>query len=265
MKLFDPDGPLMTAMSKFADIVLCNLLFVLFCLPVFTIGASLTALYTCMLQLVYEEDKDNGLIFRDFWQAFRRNFKQATVLWLICLLVIVFLAAYYWVVQSLAGAYGKVYMVTFYLLVFVFLCGFIYIFPLQARFENTVRNTLKNAWLLSIAALPWTLLSLLLFVAAVYVSFVMNPSAVDTFVYLWAACGFALLAYLQCFFIRKAFQKFGSEALSQKTVQSDGAVFIDEEHRDRDVMVQESSYSDPNWNRREDIVGPDKPQKKRRR
>ena len=93
----------------------------------------------------------------------------------------------------------------------------------------------------------------------------MNPAAVDTFVYLWAACGFALLAYLQCFFIRKAFQKFGSEALSQKTVQSDGAVFIDEEHRDRDVMVQESSYSDPNWNRREDIVGPDKPQKKRRR
>ena len=65
--------------------------------------------------------------------------------------------------------------------------------------------------------------------------------------------------------IRKAFQKFGNEALSQKTVQSDGAVFIDEEHRDRDVMVQESSYSDPNWNRREDIVGPDKPQKKRRR
>ena len=85
LPVFDPDGPLMTAMSKFADIVLCNLMFVLFCLPVFTVGASLSALYTCMLQLVYEEDKDNGLIFRDFWQAFRRNFKQATVLWLICL------------------------------------------------------------------------------------------------------------------------------------------------------------------------------------
>ncbi len=265
MKLFDPDGPLMTAMSKFADIVLCNLMFVVFCLPIFTIGASLTALYTCMLQLVYEEDKDNWLIFRDFWQAFRRNFKQATLLWLVCLLVIVFLTAYYWVASSLAGAYGKVYMVTFYVLVFLFLCGFIYIFPLQARFENSVRNTLRNAWLLSIAALPWTVLSLLLVAAAVYVSFVMNPDAVNTFTYLWGACGFSLIAYLQAFFIRIAFHKFGPEALREKTAQAEGAVFTDEEHRADDVMVQESVYSDPNWNRREDIVGPDKPQKKRKK
>ncbi len=264
MKIFDPDGPLMTAMSKFADIVLCNLMFVLFCLPVFTVGASLTALYTCMQQLVYEEGKDNGLIFRDFWLAFRRNFKQATVLWLICLLIILFLAAYYWVAQSLAGTFGKVYMVTFYLLVFLFLCGFLYIFPLQARFENTVGNTLRNAWLLSVAALPWTVLNRLLVLAAVYVSFVMNPAAVDLFVYLWAACGFALIAYLQSFLFRKAFLKFGPEALREKTSQADGAVFTDEEHRADDVMVQESAYSDPNWNRREDIVGPDKPQKKRR-
>ena len=265
MRLFDPDGPLMTALSKFADIVLCNLMFVFFCLPIFTVGASLTALFTCMQQLVYEENKDNGLIFRDFWQAFRRNFKQATILWLICLLIIVFLAAYYLVVQSLAGAYGKIYQVTFYLLVLLFLFGFLYIFPLQARFENAVRNTLRNAWLLSVAALPWTVLSLLLVVAAVYVSFVMNPAAVDTFVYLWAACGFALIAYLQSFFIRRAFLKLGPEALSGKTERAEGSVFTDEEHRDHDVMTQESSYSDPNWNRREDIVGPDKPRKRRRR
>ena len=265
MRLFDPDGPLMTALSKFADIVLCNLMFVLFCLPVFTVGASLTALHTCMQQLVYEEGKDNGLIFRDFWQAFRRNFKQATVLWLICLLVILFLAAYYWVVRSLAGIYGRVYMVTFYLLVMLFLFGFLYIFPLQARFENSVRNTLRNAWLLSVAALPWTVLSLLLVVAAVYVSFVMNPDAVNTFTYLWAACGFALIVYLQSFFIRRAFLKFGPEALSEQSTQSEGAVFTDEEHRSDNIMIQESAYSDPNWNRREDIVGPDRPQKKRRR
>ena len=265
MRFFDPDGPLMTTLSRFADIVLCNLMFVLFCLPIFTVGASLTALFACMQQLVYEEGRDNGLIFRDFWLAFRRNFKQATILWLICLLIIVFLAAYYWVVQSLAGAYGKVYQVTFYLLVLLFLFGFLYIFPLQARFENAVRNTLRNAWLLSVAALPWTVLSLLLVVAAVYVSFVMNPAAVDTFVYLWAACGFALIAYLQSFFIRRAFLKLGPEALNEKTERAEGSVFTDEEHRDHDVMAQESSYSDPNWNRREDIVGPDKPQKRKKR
>lgn len=265
MRIFDPDGPLMTALGKFADIVLCNLMFCVFCLPVFTIGASLTALFTCMQQLVYEENRGDGLIFRDFWLAFKKNFRQATVLWLICLLLIAFLAAYYWVTQFMAGAYGRVYQTTFYLLALVFLFGFVYLFPLQARYENTVKNTLRNAWLLSVAALPWTVLSLLVPAVIVYVSFIMNPGAADLFLYLWGVCGFGLIAYLQSFFIRMAFNKLSPEAARRKTLQAEGAVFTDEEHRENDLMVQESAYSDPNWNRREDIVGPDKPKQGRRR
>ncbi len=265
MKIFDPDGPLMTAMGKFADIVICNLLFVLFCLPVITVGASLTALYTCMLRLVYEEPRADGLVIREFWGAFRRNFRQATALWLICLGAILFLGAYYWVVQFMAGASGRLYLMTFYLLTLLFLFGFLYLFPLQARFENTVGNTLRNAWLLSVAALPWTVLSVLLIAASVYVSFIMNPDAVNLFAYLWGACGFALIAYLQCFFLRKAFLKLGPEARLPRTARADGAVFTDEEHRAQDLMTQESSYSNPSWNRREDIVGPDRPQKRKRR
>jgi Predicted integral membrane protein len=265
MRLFDSDGPLVTAMSKFADIVLCNLMFVLFSLPVFTIGASLTALFTCMQRLIYEEDRDDGRIFLDFWLAFKRNFKQATLLWLICLLIILFLGAYYWTVQNLAGTYGKIYQVTFYFLTLIFLFGFLYVFPLQARYENTLKDTLRNAWLLSVAALPWTVLSLLLVVFAFYISFVMNPNAVAIFTYLWAVCGFALIAYLQSFFIRKAFNKLSPEVMKRKTLRAEGAVFTDEEHREQDLMLQESAYSNPGWNRREDIVGPDKPQKSRKR
>lgn len=265
MRIFDPDGPLMTALGKFADIVLCNLMFCVFCLPIFTIGASLAALFTCMQQLVYEEDRNDGLIFRDFWLAFKRNFRQATALWLICLLVIAFLTAYYWVTRFMAGGFGKVYQTTFYLLTLVFLCGFLYIFPLQARYENTVKNTLRNAWLLSVAALPWTVLSLLLVVATVYICFVMNPATVNLFVYLWGVCGFGLIAYLQSFLIRQAFKKLSPESSQRKTLRAEGAVFTDEEHREHDLMVQESAYSNPDWNRREDIVGPDKPKQKRRR
>ena len=265
MRFFDPEGPLMTALGKFADIVICNIMFCLFSLPVFTIGASLTALFACMQELVYEEDRNDGLIFRDFWRAFKRNFKQATILWLICLLIIAFLAAYYWITRFMVGSFGKVYQTTFYLLTLLFLFGFVYIFPLQARFENSVLNTLRNAWLLSVAALPWTVLSLLLVAAAVYISFIMNPATFDLFVYLWAVCGFGLIAYLQSFFHRQAFKKLSPEASQRKTLRADGAVFTDEEHGENDLMVQESSYSNPNWNRREDIVGPDKPKKNRRR
>lgn len=266
MRIFDQNGPLMNALGKLADIVFCNLMFIVFCVPVVTAGASLAALFTCMQALVYEDEKDDGLIFRDFWLAFKRNFRQATCLWLICLGLMAFLAAYYWVARFLAGGYGRVYMITFYALALIFLFGFLYIFPLQARFENTVKNTLRNAWLLSVAALPWTLLIIALLAACVYISFFMNPNAVSVFTYLWGVCGFGMMAYLTSFLFRKAFQKIGGETVKPKSDKAaEGAIFIDEAHREQDLMVSESSFSDPNWNRREDIVGEDKPKGGNRR
>ena len=266
LRIFDQNGPLMIALGKLADIVICNLMFIVFCLPVFTVGASLAALFSCMQELVYEEEKDDGLIFRDFWLAFKANFKQATALWLFCLVIIAFLGAYYWIARNLAGAYGRVYMITFYFLALIFLFGFLYLFPLQARYENTVKNTIRNAWLLSVGALPWTVLSIVVIIAAVYISFFMNPAAVDVFTYLWAVCGFGLIAYLDSFFFRKAFQKISPEVMKVKTRKpAEGAIFTDEEHQEQDLMVQESSFSDPNWNRREDILGEDKPKPRQKR
>lgn len=259
MRLFDPEGPLMVALSKLADIVICNVMFVLFSLPLFTIGASLTALYTCTLELVEDDAKDDGLIFRRFWVAFRDNFKQATLLWLICMLGIAFLGGYYWTVRSLTASLGRIYQITFYFLALLFFFGFLYIFPLQARFENKTWNTLRNAWLMSVAALPWTLLNLLLLVAAVYISFIMNPSAVEAFAYLWAVCGFALIAYLQSFLFRRAFRKISPAKLSQKGKAAEGAIFTDEEHLAQDLMApQEFSFSNPDWNRREDLFPEEK-------
>ena len=265
MRLFDPEGPLMTALSKLADIIICNLMFVLFSVPIITFGASLTALYTCMLRLAGDEERDDGLIFRSFWYAFRDNFKQATLLWLICLVGIAFLSAYYWTVRSLAASFGRIYQITFLVLVLLFFFGFLYLFPLQARYENSIRNTLRNAWLMSVAALPWTLLNLVLLAAAVYISFIMNPGAINTFAYLWAVCGFGLIAYLQSFLFLRAFRKLSPEQLSRKTQASEGAIFTDEEHRANDMMEpQESSYSNPDWNRREDLFPPEKKTAKHR-
>ena len=112
---------------------------------------------------------------------------------------------------------------------------------------------------MSIAALPWTLLNLVLLVAAIYVSFIMNPGAVEIFAYLWAVCGFGLIAYLQCFLFRRAFRTLSPEQLSQKSRTAEGAIFTDEEHQTEDLMApQESAYSNPDWNRRDDLFPPEK-------
>jgi amino acid permease len=137
----------------------------------------------------------------------------------------------------------------------LFLFGFQYLFPLQARYRNTIRNTWKNAWLLSIAALPWTLLSIALVIAAIYVSFFMNPNAVNLAVFLWGTLGFGIVAYTNSCFFQKAFQMIDPEKLEAKHEAPKEAIFTDEEHRTSDNFYQESSFSNPDWNRQDHTGG----------
>lgn len=252
MRLFNPDGALMGALGKLSDVVICNILFCLVCLPVVTIGASATALYSVMQDLI--DDKLDEMVLRAFWNAFRRNLRQATALWLLCLAFLVFLFFFYQVVVLLGGTLGRVYLVSFYILLFVFLTGFLYLFPLQARFQNKVRHTLRNAWLTALLALPWTLLVLLLDGAALYVSFFMNPLALQAAIFIWCAAGFGVVALLNSYIFRRVFAKIapGLYAPVPDAGRAGDAVFTDEAHRDQDLLVHESSYSDPNWNRREE-------------
>lgn len=248
MNLFDMNGPLMNALRTLANIFLCNLMFCLLSLPVFTVGASLTALYVCM-QAILEEDEDD-VIIKQFWNAFKENFRQATAIWLLCVLVFIFLGIYYLIILSLAGAAGKMYRISFFLMCIVFLFGFQYLFPMQARYRNTVKNTVKNAWLLSIAALPWTVLSILLAAGAVYISFFMDPASVNMSVFLWGMLGFGIVAYLNSFFFRRAFRLIDPAKMEVKSrAIPKEALFTDEEHRTTETFYQESAFSHPDWNR----------------
>ena len=217
MKLLDPEGPLMSALGTFADLAFCNILFCLFSLPLFTIGASASALYDCALSIV--EQREASFIAAQFWQAFRRNFRRATALWLILLVMALFLRAYSLAVDALNGDLQRLYRVTFLILSFFFLAGGQYVFPLQARFsrmesENAGKRkslwgVLKTAYFLSAATLPHTLGAAGISIVAVYVSFFMNPAALHTAVFLWAFAAFAVVAYLQSFLFIRAFRILG--------------------------------------------------------
>ena len=79
---FNMDNGLFRALGKLADLMLLNILFLVCSLPIFTIGASFTAMYYVTLKLAENEE---GYIARGFWKSFKQNFKQATIIWLILL------------------------------------------------------------------------------------------------------------------------------------------------------------------------------------
>lgn len=146
MKLFDVDGPLMAALNKLADLVFANLLFILFSLPVVTLGASLTALQTVVLALA--EDEENLVVRKRFWQAFRRDFKQSTLLWGIFAAAALILMGSNAAAQSMGGSLGRFYAVFLGALDILLAMAFLMAFPLQSRYPAPAqtKNPLPRKW-----------------------------------------------------------------------------------------------------------------------
>ena len=86
--LLNPESPAMRFLTKIGYTIILNLLWFLCSLPLFTIGASTTALYAVMQKLVRNEE--SGIVSA-FFTAFRQNFKQATKIWLVLLAALFFL------------------------------------------------------------------------------------------------------------------------------------------------------------------------------
>lgn len=203
MKLFELDGPLFAALNKLSDLVFANLLFLLFSLPVVTIGASLTALQTVVLALA---EGDEFVVRKRFWQAFRQQFLPATALWGVFLAAGLVLGGSYAAAQSLGGGLGSFYAVFLGALGILLALVFQLAFPLLSRRPAGALATLKTACLLAVVRLPCAAGMLLVTAAAVYLSFFMNPAVFGGALFLWLALGFALVAYCNAFLALRAFK-----------------------------------------------------------
>lgn len=201
------DNVVMRAMSKICDMVFLNVLWVICSIPVITVGASTAALYTVMLKIVRNEE---GYIFRSFFKAFKENFKQSTVIWLI----IAVFSVIWWVDYRIAGmmgaGIGDALRIIFLIVGFLLLSVTIYVFPLTARYENKISATFKNALILTIAKLPYTLLMAAVLVTAVLAS-LWNTMTLMLALPLWFLFGVSLIAWINSYLLRRVFAVFEQE------------------------------------------------------
>ena len=148
--LFTPDSRFMRYLNRLADLMILNLLFLLTSIPIFTIGASLTALYSVCFRLGTDRE---GSTFRDYFAAFKENFRQATSLFLLLLLWLMGTGGAA-VISCFMAGWMHCLFVPFAVLFIVVVLVASYVFPLLSRFENRTATTLKNAVLLSLGYLP---------------------------------------------------------------------------------------------------------------
>lgn len=207
MKPFNYDSPFMSFLTKCADLMILNLLWLLCCLPVVTIGASTTALYYCLLN----QDKEGApSVTRMFFSAFKSNFKKATLLWVVEAVVTEVAAINCWYFLGLVGDLPLLLRVLCLIPAAWLLMGASYLFPLQAQFENTVGRTLKNAMMISAAHLPTSLVVTVLNLVPGLIFYFSVELFLRTSV-IWALIGISAIAYLNTFLLKKVFRQYMPE------------------------------------------------------
>ena len=194
---FDPEGKLMDLLWKPIHIMFLNLLWVLFSLPIVTIGASTTALYSVFIKM---HNNKEGKIFRDFWDAFRTNFRQATVIWLILAAAAAVFTTDIVYFVKMGGLAGTVFAMVFLGLDVVLLTVSLYVFPMQAVFDNPIPTTMKSAAYLSVRHLGWTVVLLALAILTVLAVILYWP------VTAWFV--FGLCAFLSAWIFNRIFRRY---------------------------------------------------------
>ena len=198
--IFDPNGKMMELLWKPIHIMFLNLLWVLFSLPMVTIGASTTALYSVLIKM---RNGKEGKLFLDFWDAFRKNFRQATVIWLIIALAAAVFTTDIVYFVNMGDLTGTIFAMVFLGLDVILLYMSLYVFPMQAVFDNSIATTLKSALLLSSRHFGWTAVLLALAVL----------TAIAVILY-WPLTGwfiFGLAAFINTGIFHRIFRRYYPE------------------------------------------------------
>ena len=147
MNIFKFDSPVMQFMGKLADFIILNLLTIVCSIPIITFGAAYSAKYYVSMKIIRKEE---GTVFKPYFKAFKDNFKQATLIWIIQLAIIILLGLdWIWIYNRGFNNVNGFYMAVLGVLTcFVFFVTAT-IFPLIARFEMTTTEAFKGAGLFS--------------------------------------------------------------------------------------------------------------------
>lgn len=197
---FNPDSPIMSFLGKLTDVIILNIITIICSLPVVTAGAAFTALHYVTLKMAKDEE---GYILKSYFKSFKENFRQATVIWVIFLGIS---AVFYVDIRIIKyGALDLPFVIDGVIYAAYLLCCFtaMYAFPVLARFSNTIKGTLKNAFFMSMLHIFKTIL-----MAVVYMIPVFLIPLNFNFIAVYFLMGMGLPAYINGFLWKTIFVKY---------------------------------------------------------
>ena len=200
---FNTESPVFQFLGTLFDFVILNVVFLITCIPVVTIGPAVSALYTITLREVRNEQ---GYIVRPYLSAFKENFRHSFLLSLVYTVVgaVLLYNLAFWAQMKTAA--GTVFLIVIAVCTLLYVISLLYVFALSARFDNTIKRTVKNSLLIALASPKQTLMILLITVIGFALSYVSPMFRVFMIIF-----GFAFLAYCASFPLTKVFNKYETE------------------------------------------------------
>ena len=159
---FNYDNPVWRFVGRIWDLFILNLLWVICSIPIITFGAATTAMYYCTLKVA--KDRDSGGMFMLFFHSFKDNIKQSTLIWIIMAVtggILFFDIRFFSIYAPIQNTFIRMIIFTvtcFLMLLWLFI--FLYVFPIQAKFINPIKQTFKLALFMSIKHLVRTVIIL---------------------------------------------------------------------------------------------------------
>lgn len=204
MNFLKEDNILHIFLNQIGDLILANLLFILFSIPIITIGPALTALYTVLLR---KEKGNLHALCQGFVSAFFKSFKTSIAIWLGILAVgicFAFNITFLWNTRTLPAL---LLLILSFSIIFPFVLSCFYIFPVIAFFDNTWRYYIKLSFFLAIRHIPVSIVLFIVSSLAGVITYTDIP-LLPLYAFLWFFIGFALLAFLQCKLLYPIFLRY---------------------------------------------------------
>lgn len=164
--LFSLDNGFFSFLSKVCDMIFLSIIFIVFCIPIVTIGPACTALYYATVKVIRRE---RGYVFREFLRSFKLNFKKGAIVGVLLTIVYIILGFDLWAAyKALDGTTLRFAMFGIYLAITILALGFsTYVYPVLSRFDVTLRQLIKTVLIISLKHLPSTICMIILTGAAI--------------------------------------------------------------------------------------------------
>lgn len=208
MKFLQADTPVGRMLARLLDLMLLNIVWLICCIPVITIGASTTAMYDVAMKLYLNNEEG---IFIDFFRAFKKHFLKATGLYLIIAGFGAFIAIDLWCAVHMAGPLKFVMTVVILAVGYFFMATVTHAGPVLAYWELSFGKTIKYAFIHAMRMGLQTILIMLMDLLP-FLLLVFNQGLFIKSFFIWMTAGFAIIAYIKCALI---LLKIDPEAVSK--------------------------------------------------